>query len=190
MGRLLKQEIKPMGLFQQSANGGGGVMRIAATVGLSLEPRSGSREGQTEESAHLAAPGRGPRRGRILIMDDDRMVRETMCRQLAIFGYEVAAAVHGEDAVSAYRQARETGRPFEVVILDLMVANGWGGEQTLSELLRLDPGVKALVCSGSLSGPVADYERKGFCGVLSKPYAMEELRGVVEAVLPAAGRSF
>ncbi len=162
-------------------------MRIAATVGLSLEPRSGPGAERTEESAHVAAPGRGPRRGRILIMDDDRMVRETMCRQLAIFGYEVVAAVRGEDAVSAYRQARESGRPFDAVILDLMVPDGWGGEQTLSELLKLDPCVKALVCSGSLSGLVADYQRKGFCGVLSKPYAMGELRGVVEAAFPAAG---
>ena len=164
-------------------------MRIAATVGLSLDLPSVSRAERTEESSHVAAPGRGPRLGKILIMDDDRMVRETMRRQLAIFGYEVATAVHGEDAVSAYRQAREAGQPFDAVILDLMVADGWGGEQTLSELLKLDPAVKALACSGSLSGPVGDYERKGFCGVLSKPYAMGELRGVLEATLPAAVRS-
>jgi len=162
-------------------------VRIDVTVGLSLEPSSGPGAERTEESVHLAAPGRGPRRGRILIMDDDRMVLETMRRQLAIFGYEVATAAHGEDAVSAYRQAREAGQPFDAIILDLIVSNGWGGERTLSELLKLDPGVKALVCSGSLSGPVSDYERKGFCGVLSKPYAMRELRGVVEAALPATG---
>jgi len=144
------------------------------------------QSGQTEESAHIAAPGRGPRRGKILIMDDDRMVRETMRRQLAIFGYEVAATGHGEDAVSSYRQASEAGQPFDAVILDLLVSEGWGGEQTLSELLKLDPGVRALACSGSLSGPVGDYERKGFCGVLSKPYAMGELRGVLEAAFPAS----
>ena len=61
-------------------------MRIDVTVGLSLEPSSGPGAERTEESVHLAAPGRGPRRGRILIMDDDRMVLETMRRQLAIFG--------------------------------------------------------------------------------------------------------
>ena len=160
-------------------------MQISATVGLNLEPRSDSRSEQTEESAHIAAPGRGPRRGRILIMDDDRMVRETMRRQLAICGYEVTAAVHGEDALSAYLQAREEGRPFDAVILDLMVPTGWGGEQTLDELLRLDPEVKALVCSGSLEGPKAHYEKKGFRGVLGKPYSLSDLRGMLEAVLPA-----
>ena len=94
-------------------------------------------------------------------MDDERLVREIMRRQLAICGYEVTAAVHGEEAVNAYRQALEAGRPFDAVILDLLVAAGWGGERTLVELLRLDPGVKALVCSGSLSGPEAHYREEG-----------------------------
>jgi len=118
-------------------------------------------------------------------MDDDRMVRETMLRQLTVCGYEVAAAVHGEDALCAYRQALEAGKPFDAVILDLQVETGWGGEQTLAELLRLDPGVKALVCSGSLEGPKTHYENKGFRGVLGKPYSLTELRGQVESLLPA-----
>lgn len=159
-------------------------MRISATVGLSLESGSGSGSGgRSEEAAHIAAPGRGPRRGRILIMDDEQMVRETMRRQLVICGYEVAAAAHGEDAVSAYLQAREAGRSFDVVILDLKVPDGWGGEQTLAELLRLDPGVKALVCSGTLAEPKTHYEKKGFRGVIGKPYSLADLRGQVEAVL-------
>lgn len=157
-------------------------MQIEVTVGLDLEPRSGSRAEQTEESAHIATPGRGPRRGRILIMDDDHLVRETMRRQLAICGYEVTAAVHGEDAVSAYRQALDAGQPFDAVILDLMVPNGWGGEQTLAELLKLNPGVKALVCSGTLEGPKARYKKKGFHGVLAKPYSLVDLRGELEEV--------
>lgn len=158
-------------------------MRIDVRVGLSLEQGSGSRAEQTEESAHVAAPGRGPRRGRILIMDDDRMVRETMRRQLAICGYEVTAVAQGEDAVSAYAQARDGGRPFAAVILDLKVAAGWGGEQTLVELLRLDPDLKALVCSGTLEAPKAHYRKMGFRGVLGKPYSLADLRGVVEEVL-------
>lgn len=158
-------------------------------IGLRLEQRSASGAGGAEESAFPATSGRGPRRGRVLVMDDDRTVRETMRRQMVILGYEVVVTADGQEAVAAYRQGREEGQPFDAVILDLMVPSGWGGEQTLAELLKLDPGVKALVCSGSLSGPVAAYRMQGFCGVLSKPYALGELRGVVEAALaPAAGR--
>ena len=135
------------------------------------------------ESSLRAAPGRGPRRGRILVMDDSRMVCETMRRQLVIFGFEVATAGDGQEAVAAYQQARRDGRPFDLVILDLLVDGGWGGERTLAELRGLDPGVKAMVCSGSLSGPPDAYSRQGFGAVLAKPYSLEDLRRKVETTL-------
>lgn len=116
-------------------------------------------------------------------MEDDLMVRATMRRQLAICGYEVTAVAHGEDAVSAYEQARDGGRPFAAVILDLKVAAGWGGEQALVELLRIDPGLRALVCSGTLEAPRAHYRNMGFRGVLGKPYSLADLRREVDAVL-------
>jgi len=159
-------------------------MRIAAAVGMRLEAFSDSSGGNAEESAHVAASGRGPRRGRILIMDDDGMVRDTMRRQLVVCGFEVVATVHGEEALIAYLQARDSGRPFDAVILDLVVDDGWGGERTLSELLRLDPAVRALVCSGSLNGPKAHYEKKGFLNTLAKPYSLDELRDRLDGILP------
>lgn len=170
-------------MFVRPTGGEGGVMQINVSVGLDLESRSGTRGENNEESAHVATPGRGPRRGRILIMDDDHMVRQIMHRQLAICGFEVTIAVHGEDAVAAYRQAREDGRPFDAVILDLLVPAGWGGEQTLAELLRLDPEVKALVCSGTLKGSREHYRKQGFRGVLGKPFSFADLRSEVEELL-------
>lgn len=160
-------------------------MRFEVTVGLDLGRHPDSGALNTEESTFIAAPGRGPRRGRILIMDDDSRVRDIMRRQLVICGYEVVAAAEGQTAVIAYEQARAGGRPFDVVILDLMVSGGWGGDKTLDELLKLDPGVKALCCSGTLEGPSEDYLKKGFRGVLGKPYMLNELRGMVEATVPA-----
>ncbi|HWR98225.1 MAG TPA: response regulator [Candidatus Methanoperedens sp.] len=118
-------------------------------------------------------------------MDDDLMIQKTMGRQLAVFGYEVVAAGEGREAVTAYAQAREAGKPFDAVILDLMVRDGWGGEQTLSELMRLDPQVRAILCSGTLAAPAAEYERKGFRGVLDKPYSLGQLRVKLEAMLPS-----
>jgi len=155
-------------------------------IGLRLEQYSAGGDVNGGESSCLAASGRGRRLGRILIMDDSRVVRETMHRQLAVLGYEVVASVDGKEAHEVFRQAHGSGRPFDAVILDLMVPDGWGGERTLSELRKLDPGVKALVCSGSLTNPAAHYRRLGFCGVLSKPYALGELRQVVAAALSPA----
>ena len=93
-----------------------------------------------------------------------------MHRQLAICGYEVTAAVRGEDAVNAYRQAREAGRPFDAVILDLLVAAGWGGERTLVELPEARSGGQgAGLQRARWPGPAAEhYERKGFRGCIEQ----------------------
>lgn len=118
-------------------------------------------------------------------MDDDRLIRELLSLQLAACGYEVEAAACGEDAVIAYREAREAGRPFDAVILDLQVRDGWGGEETLVELMRLDARVRAIVFSGTLQGSVEHYKRQGFHGVLAKPCSQADLHCEVEAVLHA-----
>jgi CheY-like chemotaxis protein len=127
-------------------------------------------------------------RDRILVMDDDRIFRLLLHEQLSSCGYEVETTASGEDAVSAYRRALAAGRPFAAVILDLQVPDGMGGEQALAELKRLDPGVKALVCSGSLKGTRADYEQAGFRGILGKPYTLADLRSAVDTVVQSVGQ--
>jgi len=99
----------------------------------------------SHEAALRAAPGRGPRLGRVLVMDENPMVRETMRRQLIVLGYEVALAADSRDAVAACERACQEGRPFAVVILGVLVDGGWGGAQTLDELKKFAPGSKALV---------------------------------------------
>jgi CheY-like chemotaxis protein len=116
-------------------------------------------------------------------MDDHRMVRETMRRQLVVLGYEVALAGDGQEAVAAYERARRDGTPFDMVVLDRLVEGGWGGEKALSELRRLDSGVKAMLWCGSLDAPSEAYVRQGFGAVLGKPYSLEELRLKVEKIL-------
>ena len=74
-------------------------------------------------------------------------------------------------AVGAYESAKGQGRPFNVVILDLTIRDGVGGQETIRELLKIDPAVKAIVMSGYLNDPaVLEPERYGFKGVLTKPF--------------------
>jgi DNA-binding NarL/FixJ family response regulator len=56
-----------------------------------------------------------------------------------------------------------------------------GGEQTIRELLKIDPDVKAIVSSGYFNDPVmSDFEKYGFMGALSKPYEKKALKEVLE----------
>ncbi|MBI4326073.1 MAG: PAS domain S-box protein [Chloroflexi bacterium] len=122
--------------------------------------------------------------GRILIMDDEESILELASVTLRHFGYEVLAAKNGEEAVTLYAQALEARRPFSAVIMDLTIPGGMGGKEAIKKLLTLDRKVKAIVSSGYSSDPVmANYRAYGFCGVVSKPYQIEELGRVVQEVL-------
>jgi nitrogen-specific signal transduction histidine kinase/CheY-like chemotaxis protein len=124
-------------------------------------------------------------RARILVMDDESAVREVAGRMLKHIGYkDVEFAVDGAEVVKLYKAAMESGEPFTVVILDLTVPGGMGGETTIRELLKIDPGVKAIVSSGYVADPVmARYKEHGFSAVVAKPYTLEHLRKGLQDVM-------
>ena len=125
--------------------------------------------------------------GRILIMDDEAIVRDTAGRILQTAGYEVELAADGNDMLALYRKACESGNPFAAVILDLTVPGGMGGKDALKMLLSIDPAVKAIVSSGYSQDPImAHYRDYGFMGVLAKPYKIRDLSEIVNKVITAA----
>lgn len=134
-----------------------------------------------EESKHQG-------QGRILIMDDQEPILKMIERILNRMGYETEIAIDGAEAIKVYREAHEAGRPFDLVILDLTVPGGIGGEKTILELLKIDPNVKALVSSGYSTDPImASYTDYGFCGVVPKPYTKEQLSEVLNKILGKNG---
>ena len=121
--------------------------------------------------------------GRILVMDDDEIVRKVAAQMLDHLGYEVSEAVDGECALALYQQALTEGNPFTCVILDLTVPGKMGGKETVTRLLAMDPEVKAIVSSGYSNDPImAEYKRYGFSGVVPKPYSMEKLSATVHVL--------
>ena len=51
-------------------------------------------------------------------MDDEKMVRDVAGQTLSRIGYEVGFAENGTEAIELYKKARNSGEPFDVVILD------------------------------------------------------------------------
>ncbi|HTG00846.1 MAG TPA: PAS domain S-box protein [Nitrospirota bacterium] len=135
-----------------------------------------------------ASPPSAPtmRAGRILVMDDDQVVRTIAGELIKALGHEVDFAVHGEDAVEKYRRAKQSGAPFDVVILDLTIRGGMGGAQAVRELLKIDPAVKAVVSSGySGDAIISTHADHGFRACLRKPYNVDQLREVLTSLLNA-----
>ena len=116
---------------------------------------------------------------RVLVMDDEDSIRDIVGDILNFHGYEVDFAMNGEEAISLYQK-----NVYGVVILDLTIPGGMGGKETIKELLRIDPHVKAIVSSGYSSDPImSDYRQYGFKDVMAKPYKLEELGEVVRRVI-------
>jgi PAS domain S-box-containing protein len=121
--------------------------------------------------------------GRILIMDDEELVRGILSDMLGQLGYEVEFTSDGRRAIELYREAKESDKPFDVVIMDLTIPGGMGGKEAIGKLLEVDPNVKAVVSSGYSNDPVmSEYGKYGFKGVVSKPYKIEELSKTVHEV--------
>jgi len=122
--------------------------------------------------------------GRILVMDDDPLIREVAQAMLEQLGYRADGVADGEAAVERYRRGREIGEPYVAVIMDLTVRGGLGGKEAVQLLLRVDPGVKAIVSSGYSADPVMGSCREyGFSAVLVKPYNRHDLSRVLQELL-------
>ncbi|MDQ5977363.1 MAG: Response regulator, partial [Verrucomicrobiota bacterium] len=120
---------------------------------------------------------------RVLVMDDEDVIRRVAGRMLSLAGHEAAFAADGAEAVRTYRAAQEAGRPFDLVVFDLTVPGGMGGKDALQELITIDPDVRAIASSGYSSDPVMGNPRSyGFRISLPKPYDIPDLiRAVAEA---------
>ena len=122
--------------------------------------------------------------GRILIMDDEEPVRQVISRMLATLGYKAGTACNGEEALQLYEQGIAEGEPFDLVILDLLIPGNKGGQETMTDLLALDPAAKGIVVSGNSHDPVmGEYQRFGFSGRMIKPFSIVDIGRVVKEVL-------
>jgi len=125
-----------------------------------------------------------PMPARILLMDDEEMIRDLATGMLELLGHRVVAVDDGRAALAAYLEAMEAGDPFDLVIMDLTVPGGMGGREAMARLRKIDPRVKAVVSSGYANDPViAGYRRYGFIATMAKPYGLETLREVLARVL-------
>jgi nitrogen-specific signal transduction histidine kinase/AmiR/NasT family two-component response regulator len=122
--------------------------------------------------------------GRILVMDDEEIIRDVAAEILSHLGYEPVVCRDGAAAIDLYRAELSTGIPFSGVIMDLTIPGGIGGRETMKRLLEMDPGVVGIVSSGYSNDPIlADYGDYGFKGIVVKPYSVEKLGSVLHELV-------
>ncbi len=122
--------------------------------------------------------------GKILVMDDEEIVREVTGVMLNSLGYEVEFAQDGQEAIDMYKRSMETVKSYDAVLVDLTIPGGMGGVEAITQLCAMDPNIKAIASSGYANNPVmANCQKYGFLAVVSKPYAMEHLSRTLHDVL-------
>jgi PAS domain S-box-containing protein len=160
------------------------------TIEVQSKPDSGTaftihlpaNERGNGENAHVPCESTA-RKCRILVVDDETVILDVAQKMITVLGHDVALATDGESAVEKYRQAFASENPFDIVILDLTIRDGLGGEETLQILKEIDPNVKTVVSSGYSDSPIiSNFQAYGFSAVLSKPYSLSALRACLDAL--------
>ena len=136
------------------------------------------------ESLHTAGAAASDRAAQVLIMDDEQVILDVAGELLRELGHKVEFAARGEETIEKYQISKRSGRPFDVIILDLTIRGGMGGAETIKKLLEIDPDVKAIVSSGYSDDSVAsNYDELGFKAFLKKPYDVANLNDVLNRVI-------
>ncbi|RMG02515.1 MAG: response regulator, partial [Nitrospirae bacterium] len=145
----------------ESEVGGGATFHVYLPVGVS---EKGEKKGEGS-------------RPKVLLVDDEKVVRDVASEMLSALGIEVFTAASGEEGVEILKEQREV----DLAIIDLTVRRGSGGVEALKILKGVHPTLRAIATTGLLSA----FERenllsKGFQGVLEKPFGLKELKRALE----------
>jgi len=118
--------------------------------------------------------------GRILVVDDEEVVRGAAAAMLRHIGYEVVALADGEEAALYYRHF---GDRIDLVLLD-MVMPKMGGRETLKALREIDADVKVVLSTGfGLNEAAQTILDEGATGFAQKPYRAADLSQVIASAL-------
>jgi DNA-binding NtrC family response regulator len=123
----------------------------------------------------------GSSAARILIADDDRVVRFVVGQMLSRLGHQVSTA---EDGFAARSLFEASPQGFDLVIIDLTMP-GMNGSELIAEMRKLNPAQPILITTGhSEHEHIQSLCAEGNIDLLIKPFQFEDLRAWIEARLP------
>jgi DNA-binding NtrC family response regulator len=121
-----------------------------------------------------------PKKGVVLVIDDEAAVREAVNDILSDLGLEVIAAPNGESGLALFQERREE---IELVLLDLSMP-GLSGEDTFRALREIAPNIRVILSSGyNEAEATRRFVGKGLAGFLQKPYDINALISKVQHYL-------
>ncbi|NOX33267.1 MAG: PAS domain S-box protein [Deltaproteobacteria bacterium] len=166
----------------------GGLISVSTQLGEGTSftvylPASGPQEFQRQKQA-MTGPLAGKQTEKILVMDDEDAICKVASKMLEKMGFSAETAPDGEKAIEMYKHSMDSGKGFDLVLMDLTIPGGMGGKRAVRKILAIDPKAKVIVSSGYADDPVmSSFAEYGFQGIITKPYTMSNLERVLTMVL-------
>jgi CheY-like chemotaxis protein len=140
--------------------------------------KSGAASVQKQDLLQAARPNE-----RILVVEDNTEVRETVVRQLRDLGYDTLEAPGGKEAIDILISDER----IDLMFSDVVMPGGMDGMQLAEAANALRPGLKILLTSGFARASIQDGATSTYLkNLLSKPYRKTELAERLRATLDAA----
>jgi PAS domain S-box-containing protein len=177
-----------MGFAEQS----GGAVSIASSPGKGTTvtlwlPAARSAEAAKEERAPQRGQGEPSVGARVLLVDDEEVLREVLAEQLAQAGYSVLVAGNGAEAIALL----EAGEVVDALVTDLSMP-GMDGLAVIRAARQIQPGLPAVLLTGYGGDgmePGTEYASAGEFSPLRKPIRLPELTRKLQSMLEAAGHA-
>ncbi len=125
-------------------------------------------------------PKKEKRSGRVIVMDDEEVIRNVVGQMLEALGYTAIFTKNGEEAINKLKEELQAGNTITAMILDLTIPGGLGGEEAIAQIRSIDPDLPVFVASGYATNQVmASPNAYGFTGSICKPFSFHELQDML-----------
>jgi CheY-like chemotaxis protein len=150
----------------------------AFAIYLPVSARKQEKRAGSEVIARSAAGAR------VLVMDDEQMIRDVAKEMLEMLGYDVVLARHGQEAIELFKKHHDSGKPVNLAIMDLTIPGGMGGKLAVKEILAINPDAKVVVSSGYSNDPImAQCREYGFAAAIVKPFELQDIARIVNELM-------
>ena len=154
------------------------------TITIRLPPAKPSTPKRQELTPNATTNENKKNALRILVMDDETMIRNISSRILSRLGHEVFLASDGAEAISLYQEQHDEGNPIDLMLMDLTIPQGLGGKEALEAIHSRHPNAVAIVSSGYSSSPImSNYADYGFSAAIAKPFEIAQLKKTINRVI-------
>lgn len=165
-------------IYAESEPGSGATFHlfVPAAEAMDSNPRSTANEKHETKLIHG--------KGRVLVVDDEKMIRQITCDMLTHLGYMTEDAHSCDSAVERVRLANLENHPFQLFIIDLTIPGNPSGIEILRLLRERSPSTPALLFTGYSTNPlIANCRAHGFHTAICKPFNIQQLGAAVHLAI-------